>query len=235
MAAKSGLTHAERQLVLAALAEPRGRYSATRASQLSGVPERTVYHWANTLVLTPDFGDERPKSWSYRDLVLLRLIVFLRSHKVELRFASELAARYRTEFGSDARERIETRVSSAQGGYAVGPEMAIDALTGQRAFEVMAQVSGHFDLMVALEDRSAVMEIKGPSLVRPSARTAISPWVMSGEPVVRNSRITTATIFALHERRGLGSEDIAGLYPTLTAADVDDAISMERNLVRRAA
>ena len=222
------LDEADRRLILSAFAEPRGFYGAKRASELSGVPERTVYFWAITGTLVPDHSDNRPKAWSYRDLIFLRLIAFLRRHRVDLRDASALVARYRAEFASGG--DVDTSISAAQGGYAFGDTMAVDALTGQQAFETMVSVCGHFDLLVSLDDRASAVHLKGPNLLRPSKRTSISPWVMSGEPVVLNSRITTATLLALHERRGLAPREIVDLYPTLSEKDVDDAIEMERDL-----
>jgi hypothetical protein len=37
------------------------------------VPERTLYDWAKSAILVPDYNAGRPKHWSYRDLVFLRL------------------------------------------------------------------------------------------------------------------------------------------------------------------
>src|SRR5207245_2184675 len=65
-----------------ALLWPRGQYTYTRASQLTGVPERTLHHWAREKYLVPDFDDLRPKLWSYRDLVFLRMIAWLRAKKM---------------------------------------------------------------------------------------------------------------------------------------------------------
>src|SRR4051794_15208590 len=72
------LSKEEQQLVLLAFRYPRGRYSAERAGQLSGVPARTLYDWAGAGILAPDFAGSRPKAWSYRDLALARLLAWLR-------------------------------------------------------------------------------------------------------------------------------------------------------------
>src|SRR5687768_10711416 len=60
-AAGEGLSAVEREDLLHALRVPRGRYNAERTAQLSGVPERTVYHWATSGVLVPDFADSAPE------------------------------------------------------------------------------------------------------------------------------------------------------------------------------
>ena len=225
----AALDAADRRLILNAFREPRGFYSAHRAAQLSGVPERTVYHWATEGVVVPDHGDDSPKAWSYRDLVYLRLIAFLRTHRVDLRAAADLVGHFRLDFEND-RVDVVTHVAAAQGGYALGKSMEVDEITGQNAFDIMADIAGHFDLVAALDEHAREVQLRGPNLLRPSGHTSISPWVMSGEPVVRDTRIATATLFALHEDRGLESSDIAALYPSLETGDVSDALAMESSL-----
>jgi uncharacterized protein (DUF433 family) len=70
----------------------------------------------------------------------------------------------------------------------------------------------------------------GPSLVRPSAHTAISPDVFAGEPTIRRTRIPTSALYALQEDRGLTTLDIIELYPALDAAQVDDGLALERRI-----
>lgn len=53
---------------------------------------------------------------------------------------------------------------------------------------------------------------------------------MGGEPVVRNSRIPTAGIYALHANRGLDISKIVALYPACAPDQVDDAIALESRL-----
>jgi hypothetical protein len=82
-----------------ALRFPRGRYEASRAAHLSGIPERTIYDWSQGGALVADFHRASPMRWSYRDLVYLRLLARLRAHKMprdkaaqRVRLVRELAA-----------------------------------------------------------------------------------------------------------------------------------------------
>ena len=217
----------ERRTLLLAFRYPRGRYGAGRASQLSGVPERTVYHWAQTQVLVPDFANEHPKTWSYRDLVFLRLLVFLRSHDVELRRSADFVAGLREDLSSGELSVDATRLSAADGAVAVGDEI-LEGLGGQGVFNTMVDVVGHFDLLADLG--LGQVQMNGPNLVRPSHHTSMSPWVVGGEPVIRGSRIPTVAIVTLHRDRLLNAEAIVNLYPTITLADVDDALAFESSL-----
>lgn len=74
----------------------------------------------------------------------------------------------------------------------------------------------------------------GPDLVTPSARTRISPWVMSGEPCVRDTRVPTSTLYALRPR-ALTSAAIVKLYPGLDEDDIEDALELEAKLRGEAA
>ncbi|MGH9127636.1 MAG: hypothetical protein ACRDY2_01405 [Acidimicrobiales bacterium] len=58
-----------------------GSYDAARAAALSGVPISTVYDWARKRVVAPSIASERPKLWSYADLMALRIVSWLRHPK----------------------------------------------------------------------------------------------------------------------------------------------------------
>src|SRR5680860_533635 len=59
-----------------------GTYEVGRAAALSGVPERTIYDW-NLKGLVPASVPGKQLLWSYGDLLTLRLVYWLRSHKPE--------------------------------------------------------------------------------------------------------------------------------------------------------
>ncbi|MEO8697819.1 MAG: DUF433 domain-containing protein [Acidimicrobiales bacterium] len=66
--------------------------------------------------------------------------------------------------------------------------------------------------------------------MHPSEHTFISPWVLRGEPCVKDSRVPTAALYALNVERGLGSGGVAALYPGLSQDVVKDALTLERHL-----
>lgn len=110
-----------------------------------------------------------------------------------------------------------------------GDTVAVD---GQAAFE---DLFGYIDEFTVDEASHFVGEVHkrtlwGPNLVEPSPRTRISPWVMGGEPCVRDTRIPTSTIHALHRSRALPAAAITELYPGLSVDDVEDALALECKL-----
>ncbi len=224
-----GLSIDEQRELLEALRVPRGRYVATRAAQLAGVPERTLYDWAKSAVLVPDFSTERPKRWSYRDLVFARMTAWLRTKRME---RSEVVQRvHETRAALEAGESFMT-IRSAGDGLMVGDEH-VDRQTGQAAFELVLRWIDAFELVVPTEIKElGRRKLWGPHLVHPSRRATISPWVMGGEPCVVDTRVPTSSLFALHEERDLGVSSIVTLYPGLDAEDVEEALALERKLRR---
>ena len=223
------LLDADRALIRRALRTPRGRYSAGRASQLSAVPERTLYDWAKTEILVPDWNLATPRAWSYRDIVYIRLLAWLRSKDMPRAEASIRVVDLRALL---ANAEIDPKVRSDGTIMLVGDE-AVDRMTGQQAFDGIAELLDIFHVAEPIDGVSRG-ELWGPSLVRPSRHTYISPWVMGGDPCLTDSRIPSASIYALSAERRLDPAQIAALYPDTTVEQIEDALALETRL-RRAA
>ena len=221
----------ERAMLLRALRSPRGRYSAERAGHLSGVPQRTVYEWQAKDVWVPDYAKASPMQWSYRDLVYLRMLLWLRRKGMDRPAA---VARVRLMRHLIETESIDTTVIRSEGqGLVIEGEQA-DRLTGAGVFAVVNEVVDEHDLLDPIPDLSEG-PLWLPNLRRPSVRTAVSPWIMAGEPVVQETRVPTVSLWALQTERALETADIVRLYPGLTTEDVEDATKLERRLRKPAA
>lgn len=221
------LTEDEEQAVRDGLRMPMGRYTYERASQLSGVPKRTVHHWARTEAWVPDFVDDSPMEWSYRDLVFLRLFAWLRSKRMPLAQVTTRVRFIRTVL-EDTDEDIFTVRSDGQA-VLLQAEL-VDRLTGQQAMGIAAAYMSLFDMAEPLEDVGGNARMWGPDLVLPTQETSILATVMSGDPCVRHTRIATSTIHALKTVRHLDTTAIAQLYPGLNKSAVEDAIRLESRL-----
>lgn len=219
------LAEHEREQIRLALCSTRGRYLADRTSQLSGVPKSTVYYWAREGLLVPDHAALHPMYWSYRDLVLLRLYAWLRAKTMSPPNASRMvtSVRQRLNVGNLSAGHIRS-----DGSVFLHGDSEVDALSGQQLFAHLVPWVAHFDLFMPIDNA----RWQGPNLLRPSDHTAISPWVLSGDPCVEGTRVPTASLFSLSEERGLNSEDIVQLYPFLGPAAVRDAVGLERRLHR---
>lgn len=222
---------AERVALLRALRSPRGRYPAERAAQLSGVPHRTVYDWQAKKIWVPDYAKASPMQWSYRDLVFLRLLLWFRRRGMDRPEAAERTRAYRRLIESGD---VDTTVIRSDGhGMILGREDT-DRITGESVWALAVAMMEQHDLLEPIRGETD-RPIWQPNLRRPSDRTAVSPWVLAGEPVVRNTRVPTVSLWALRNQRALRPADIVRLYPGLTTEDVEDATELERRLRLRAA
>ena len=228
--ALAGLDESEVEVLKEALRTPRGQYTAQRASQLAGVPLSTLYYWARESLLVPDYTG-RPMRWSYRDLVFVRLFTFLRSRNHPPKAVSRYVDQVRDAVSSGHADL--RHVHAGKRLVLLGDE-AFDRMTGAGFLPLLIQYLDVFDLVAPLTVRElGRSRVWGPNLVRPSQHTEIWPWVMSGDPVIRRSRLPTASVFALNQERGLAPAEIVELYRgALTVDAARDAIALEQRLRR---
>lgn len=208
---------------LYALRHPRGRYSADRASQLSGVPVSTVYDWQRNDIYVPDLAAGHPMAWSYRDLVYLRLLAWLRQQRMQRPTAADKVRRLKRHVERGG----EVQVIRADDRTFLVDDEPVGRFDGSTV--LFASLLDSFDLLATVEELGQG-RLWGPNLVAPSEHTYISPWVLGGDPCIDESRIPTSAVFALREERGLDTAAIVELYPGLRSEAADDAYLLERRL-----
>lgn len=208
-----------------ALRQPRGFYDARRASQLSGVPQTRINHWARSEWFTPDWETAQPRGWSYRDLLYLRLMAWLRNKGMNLSGAAE---RVRLAREVLATESVDPSIRS-DGQHAFLSDETSDRFSGQEAFDGLTLFLDIFDIAQPVDNVSRAA-MWGPGLIYPSTHTHISPWILAGEPCVTQSRIPTSALFSLHRERRLATDKIRLLYPHIAAEAIEDAVHLENRL-----
>jgi DNA-binding transcriptional MerR regulator/uncharacterized protein (DUF433 family) len=201
-----------------------GHYEAERAAALAGVPKSTLYHWARTDLIVPSVSAERQKLWSYRDLLTLRLVRWLRTPKDDLGIARTAMAEVRQlldKFGDqlwqiDQAGRDVPTILVAPDGSVVLGEQPRSTVGGQYLLE-----DAGLDLFAPFE--------RGVDLRVPRERLRIVPGKVAGEPHLAGSRLTTRTLGALADR-GLTVEQISELYPHDDPVGIVEALDLERSL-----
>jgi uncharacterized protein (DUF433 family)/DNA-binding transcriptional MerR regulator len=205
-------------------------YTADRAAALAGVPRSTLYYWARTGLVVPSVAETRVKRWSYADLLVLRLVDWLRQAKpddVEVARVSVKKIRQRLARTDELGEMLLGR----------GLEVWVDR-KGQLLFEdahgMHVPLGGGLaqelvDTKVNLVRPFEVNGRRGPDLVRPRPTLRIVPGKLSGEPHVEATRIPTQMLAAL-ERRGFGPAAIVEMYPAINATNVAEAMDLEAQL-----
>lgn len=214
------------------LAAFEGCYEAGRAAALSGVPISTVYYWARTGVIVPTVSPERPKRWSYADLIGLRLVYWLRHPKTgaSLPIPASPMSDVRRALAEIDDLGLDIWSSSYHG---PGTPLRVDR-TGQIYVDVGERIEtthreGVIEEALDLLGPFDTEEGQGPDLIRPRPHLRIVPGKVSGEPHLDHSRITTLTIASLYGRFGDVSK-VAALYPDVSQHAIQDAIDLERQL-----
>jgi uncharacterized protein (DUF433 family) len=215
---------------------PRGAYAADRAAALSGVPLSTVHWWARNNVLVPAISAQRVKLWSYPDLMGLRIIYWLRGPKT----APDGAAVPRTAMPAvrralDQLSELDLGLWSEDTGPAVCVDrhgtvilrVAPDAEVThrQRALDVGD------DVLSVIEPFQTVEGMRGPNLREPRPQLRIVPGKMGGSPHVAHTRLESQALGSLAVS-GLSEARIYDLYPQVDRAAIDDALDLERQLMR---
>jgi uncharacterized protein (DUF433 family) len=219
--------HSAAALVMQSMHHPRGRYTTERAAQLSGIPRSTLYAWHRARVYVPDFVRVQPMGWSYRDLVLLRVLAWLRNDvRVSRPIAAERVHRLKQHLSGGG---VVTLLQADRDTLAVDGDVVAPIEGKSRLFTDMLR---SFDFAAAVEDFGTHDRLWGPDLVTPSVHTYISPWVLGGEPCIERSRIPSASVYALHTERGLELAHIVQLYPGLDVVSARDAWELESRLRR---
>ncbi len=211
----------------------RGVYDADRAAALSGVPVSTVYYWARNGIWEPALSEEKPKLWTYSDLIALRLIYWLRQDKPDLEVPKS----------SMHEVRRAIRAIAAQGERLSSPSVRV--LVQRNGKVIFVTSTGEWEALVkGMAQRTAALEVLaefktregtiGPDLVNPRPSLRIIPGKLAGEPHVRGTRISSRMVAAL-VRDGLSEDRVVLLYPDLTRESVLDCINLEKQLQRNAA
>jgi uncharacterized protein (DUF433 family) len=214
-----------------------GCYEAWRAAALSGVPIRTVYHWASTGLVVPSVSAVKEMLWSYADLMILRIVTWLRRKKeiegAEVPASTMREVRRTLQMLDD--ERLNLWLDQAadagaspilvdpRGRLFVETRRGILNSSGQRVLDLPKEslrllAPFHFD------------GNHGPDLIRPRPNLRIVPLKVAGEPHVDGSRITSRSLAAMR-RRGLSIGAIAEMYE-IPESSVDEAVDLEESFAR---
>jgi len=211
----------------------RAAYTADRAAAIAGIPKSTVHYWARTKLLIPGVSAERVKLWSYSDVIALRIIGWLRQSKqaadgAEIPPTRIPAIRRALDELRDldldlwSENRGSTVLVDRAGQLHTKHDSAVTTLRGQRVEPRLLDLLAPFQLPHGPS---------GPDLRIPRPNLRIIPGKLAGSPHIVDTRVETVSLGALAER-GMSSDLIAELYPSLSFEAIADALSLEGQLAR---
>lgn len=209
----------------------RGVYPASRAAALSGVPKSTIYYWARNDVLEPSLSRDRPKLWTYFDVIALRIIYWLRSEK------SGDAGRSTMTEVRQALSSIQTlgeRLGSPRLGVGVDRRGRVFIHSDDTMWRPLGKEGAATVLGEVLEPLSEFRDFEGlvgPDLRRPRPHLRIVPGKLGGEPHAVGTRITSQAVASLVSD-GLGLAQVIKLFPDLSEQTVKECVELEEQLDR---
>ncbi|MBV8986239.1 MAG: hypothetical protein JO248_17540 [Acidimicrobiia bacterium] len=143
--------------------------------KLSGIPRRTLYDWRREEAYIPDFDAADPTAWSYRDLVYLRLLGWLR----QLGTPSPAAAERVRAVKTLVEKGVEVRHLRANGKTLLINEEQTSRFDEPNLlpFDNLLGLGSTFALLDPIDElrRRGRNRLWAPDLVAPSDHTFISP------------------------------------------------------------
>ncbi|AKK04561.1 MerR HTH family regulatory protein/Protein of unknown function (DUF433) [Corynebacterium mustelae] len=202
-------------------------YTIDVAAYLSGASKDQLQRWARNEILVPEINPERPKIYSFRDIVALRTIAKLRVNNSLQRIRSAIARL--SDY--DLTEHLSEYKFATDG-------KSVKVFDEDNAhFLNLSKNPGQWDL-VNLEDIYApFMNMQGrevPDLRNPAQGIEINPQRLSGTPTIEDSRVPYDLIVDLFHD-DMSAEEIAEEYPTISLESVGNAIAFNKSIEELAA
>ena len=203
----------------------QGFYSLSQVSRLARVPVSTLYDWKRRGIIGPSVqlfssGLAADEGYSYADLAIIKLMRGVRNKQLSLRSLAGVLRHLFDRLGPFNSPRWQTAHIYILGG------------------SVYAQKPDEWDTTVATAYGQKLM-LRFPELFEEEATilvpkifeeyVEINPNVMGGQPVIRNTRLPTATLAAMHQQ-GASYTELASLYAPLPRRTIQKAIEYEYSL-----
>jgi len=200
-------------------------YPPPLAATLSGASVRQLGYWrratrAHGPLFAPEYGTRPRVLYSYRDIVALRMFVQLRGQLSLQRVRKAVAwleANHPDTHLSAHRVKAVPGQQTALWISADGNYVDIVERPGQVAFKIIMD-----DLFSSFTTGSGRYV---PNLSEPALGVTVDPEVRGGYPVIAGTRIPFNIVAGLHAD-GVPAEEIAMLYPSVTASDVEGATQL---------
>lgn len=188
------------------------------ASVLSGATPSQLYRWRSSGLVVPEVKPYKPPLYSFRDLLLLRSIVFLRAHTSSQKIHKAF------ENLPDVVDAVE---HPSKYTFGVDDETIYLGTESGEAVDILKRV-GHVTLFSFTDMLQSFPNFRGtpvPNLRRPSAHLEVRPQRMGGWPTIEGTRVPYDTIARLVDYQTVTPEDVPDFYPTVTAEAAEDAVS----------
>lgn len=191
---------------------------------LTGATASQLRRWRDSGLVVPEVRPYRPPTYSFRDLILLRSVVFLRAHTSSQRIhrAFDNLRKIRDDVGNPA----FAFEHPSQFRFGVDDDTIYLGTEDGEAIDILKKV-GHSTLF-SFEDMLGAFrnfkETPVPQLSRPSAHLELRPSRMSGWPTIESTRVPFDVIARLVDFETVQPHDVEAFYPGVSPAAALDAV-----------
>lgn len=198
-------------------------YPLKLTSVLTGATPSQLNRWRSSGLIVPEIRPKRPPLYSFRDLLLLRSIVFLRaqtsSQKIHRAF-DNLSQAVGFEAGLDAVEHP----SEYRFGWD-GDTIFLGTRDGH-AVDILKRVGQQsvFDFQDMLQAFTNFREAPVPEFGRPGRHIELKPKRMGGWPTIEGTRVPYDDIARLVDFVTVLPEDVQDYYPSVSAEAARGAV-----------
>ncbi len=209
----------------------QGFYSTSQVSRLARIPLSTLHAWKKKNILKPSVrifsGDQLvDEGYSYADLTILRLCRAIRDKRLDMRSVCIALRHMIDRFGEPSDGWSDVHVYIANNHVYAEESDEWDVTTadvgGQRIETRL--FDDVFDILRQMDEEGNILLPKGFSQC-----ISIQPDVMSGAPVIRNTRIPTASV-AIKFKKGTSLDRLTELYHPISRECIESAIEYEKYL-----
>lgn len=192
-------------------------YPLKLASVLTGATPSQLYRWRDSGLVRPEIKPFRPPLYSFRDLLLLRSVVFLRAHTS--------SQKIHKAFGNlpDVVDAVE---HPSKYNFGIDDETIYLGTDDGEAIDILKRV-GHVTLFSFEDMLQSFPNFKGapvPNLMKPSEHIEVRPQRVGGWPTIEGTRVPYDTIARLVDGITVHPDDVPDFYPSVTADAAQDAV-----------
>lgn len=186
------------------------------ASTLTGASVDTLRRWRRQGLISPELNSTRPMLYSFRDLVALRSVCYLRSEVSLQKIRKALATLSEQELNQHL---SEYRLATDGGTVVVWTDDGFVDLVkkpGQFHFVTLAQIYRPF----TNQANKPVVDFE-----RPRERIEVAPGRLGGYPTIAGTRVPYDTVARLQEgAKPVRPEDIGRYFPGVSGEAARDAL-----------
>lgn len=203
------------------------------ASVLSGATPAQIQRWRRSQLVVPEVRAERPPLYSFRDVVLLRSIAYLRAHissqKIHASFDNLQHLERIVESESGVVDAVDhpSKYQFATDGRSVYVGMPDGA-----AFDLLRKVTRDgaqptvFSFEAMLDTFSNFRGHNVAPFARPAPHIEVDRHRLGGWPTIEGTRIQYDTVARLVDHATIWPEDVEDYYPGVQVQHVMGAIAL---------